>query len=76
MMETPKVLVAYLLGKKILGPHFFFLRYTRDEEGGIEKMFWCDRICRKNYKAFRIVIVFDTTYKIMHIGSHFLSSLG
>ncbi|KAL2936939.1 Protein FAR1-RELATED SEQUENCE 5, partial [Bienertia sinuspersici] len=59
-----KIVIAYLLGKQF-ADLTFFLRYTRDgTTNGINKMFCCDGICRKNYKAFRIVIAFDTTYKV------------
>lgn len=59
-----ETVMAYLLGKQA-GDPTFFLRYTRDETtNGISKMFWCDGICRKNYKAFGTVIAFDTTYKV------------
>ena len=41
-----------------------FLKYTRDEENAIDKLFWRDGISRNDYKAFGRVIVFDTTYKV------------
>uniref|UniRef100_A0A803MWY6 Protein FAR1-RELATED SEQUENCE n=1 Tax=Chenopodium quinoa TaxID=63459 RepID=A0A803MWY6_CHEQI len=48
--DTETVL-AYLLGKTTSDPSFF-LRYTRDDHDGIDKMFWCDGICQTDYKAF------------------------
>ncbi|KAL2896357.1 Protein FAR1-RELATED SEQUENCE 5 [Bienertia sinuspersici] len=57
-------MIAYLLRKQLTDPTFF-LRYTRDGTTNvINKMYWCDGICRKNYKAFGTVIAFDTTYKV------------
>ncbi|XP_021769825.1 protein FAR-RED IMPAIRED RESPONSE 1-like [Chenopodium quinoa] len=58
-----KTVLAYLLGKTASDPSFF-LRYTRDDHDGIDKMFWCDGICQAYYKAFGKVIGFDTTYKV------------
>ncbi|XP_021721099.1 protein FAR1-RELATED SEQUENCE 5-like [Chenopodium quinoa] len=60
--DTETVL-AYLLGKTASDPSFF-LKYTRDDHDGIDKMFWCDGICQADYKAFGKVIAFDTTYKV------------
>ena len=54
--------LADLEGKKSADPSFF-LRYTKDEEGSLENLFWCDRQSRIEYKTFGHVLVFDTTYK-------------
>ncbi|XP_021768872.1 protein FAR1-RELATED SEQUENCE 5-like [Chenopodium quinoa] len=58
-----EIVLPYLLGKTASDPSFF-LRYTRDDHDGIDKMFWCDGICQADYKAFGKVIEFDTTYKV------------
>jgi len=34
--------LAYLEGKKSADPSFF-VRYTKDEDGSLENLFWCDR---------------------------------
>ena len=39
------------------------MRYTKDEDGSLENLFWCDRQSRIEYKTFGHVLVFDTTYK-------------
>ena len=54
--------LAYLEGKKSADPSFFF-RYTKDEDGSLENLFWCGRQSRIEYKTFGHVLVFDTTYK-------------
>lgn len=58
-----EAVMAYLLGRQSSSPGFF-LRHTRDQVNGIDKLFWCDRRCRDDYKAFGRVIAFDTTYKV------------
>ncbi|XP_021749397.1 protein FAR-RED IMPAIRED RESPONSE 1-like [Chenopodium quinoa] len=58
-----KTVLTYFLGKTASDPNFFF-RYTRHPKNGIERMFWCHGISQGDYKAFRSVIAFDTTYKV------------
>ena len=37
--------------------------HTTDSNGRLEKLFWSDGCCRKNYAVFGEVIAFDATYK-------------
>ena len=57
-----KLVLAYLDGKKSANPSFF-LRYTEDDDGSLESLFWCDRQSCIEYKIFGHVLVFNTTYK-------------
>ncbi|XP_056697959.1 protein FAR1-RELATED SEQUENCE 5-like [Spinacia oleracea] len=58
-----EALFAYLLGKQDIDPGFF-LKFTRDEDNALDKLFWCDGMSRNDYRAFGNVIAFDTTYKV------------
>ncbi|KAK7273770.1 hypothetical protein RIF29_14833 [Crotalaria pallida] len=40
----------------------FFWKYTVSEDGRIDKLFWCDGICRYDYQIFGDVLAFDATY--------------
>ncbi|PKI72877.1 hypothetical protein CRG98_006745 [Punica granatum] len=60
-------LMAYLYRKQVSDPAFF-VRYTRDPKGRLEKLFWCDGISRVNYSRFAHVLVLDTTYKTNKYG--------
>ncbi|XP_056690209.1 protein FAR1-RELATED SEQUENCE 5-like [Spinacia oleracea] len=58
-----EVVFVYLFGKQNtdLG---FFLKYTRDRDNALDKLFWCDGTSCNDYRAFDNVIAFDTTYKV------------
>ncbi|CAN1226766.1 Protein FAR1-RELATED SEQUENCE 5, partial [Linum perenne] len=41
----------------------FFLKYTCDDEGRLENIFWTDSMSILDYKHFGELLAFDTTYK-------------
>ncbi|KAL4310833.1 hypothetical protein GQ457_01G049760 [Hibiscus cannabinus] len=70
-----ETVMAYLYGKQESDP-YFFVSYTRDECGNLEKLFWCDSISRNDYKEFGQVLAFDTTYKCNAYNKPFVILVG
>jgi len=54
--------LAYLQGKKDVNPTYY-LRYTEDDDGRLENLFWCDKTSGLDYKTFVHALAFDSTYK-------------
>jgi len=57
-----KAVLAYLWGKKDVDLTYH-LRYTEDDEGRLENLFWFDKTSHLDYKTFGHVLAFDSTYK-------------
>jgi len=55
-----EALLAYLREKKDVNPKYY-LRYTEDDEGSLENLFWCDKTSCLDYKTFGYVLAFDNT---------------
>ncbi|XP_038994432.1 protein FAR1-RELATED SEQUENCE 5-like [Hibiscus syriacus] len=70
-----KTVMAYLYGKQESNP-FFFVRHTRDEFRNLEKLLWADGVSRADYKEFRHVLAFDTTYKSNAYNKSFVVLVG
>ncbi|XP_057419180.1 protein FAR1-RELATED SEQUENCE 5-like [Lotus japonicus] len=54
--------LSYLRLLKQSDPNMFW-RHTADEDGRLDKLFWCDGCSKANYSIFGDVLAFDATYK-------------
>ncbi|XP_057418941.1 protein FAR1-RELATED SEQUENCE 5-like [Lotus japonicus] len=54
--------LGYLRSLKVSDPKLFW-RHTTDEDGRLDKLFWCDGCSMANYSIFGDVLAFDATYK-------------
>ncbi|CAN1153217.1 Protein FAR1-RELATED SEQUENCE 5 [Linum perenne] len=57
-----KAALSYL-DKKKLKDAKFVMKYTKDDEGRLENIFWTDSMSITDYTSFGEVLAFDTTYK-------------
>ena len=57
-----EAVLAYLHGKQEIDP-LFFVSYTVDVDGKLDKLFWCDRRSRMDYEGFGHTLAFDSTNK-------------
>ncbi|CAN1159448.1 Protein FAR1-RELATED SEQUENCE 5, partial [Linum perenne] len=57
-----KAALSYL-DKKKLKDAKFVMKYTKDDEGRLDNIFWTDSMSITDYTSFGEVLAFDTTYK-------------
>ena len=67
--------IGIMADRKKRDPSFFY-DFELDEDGHLNRLFWCDSQSRQDYDDFGDVVVFDSTYKMNRYGMPFIPFVG
>ncbi|KAL6875595.1 hypothetical protein ACP4OV_013108 [Aristida adscensionis] len=65
----------YMEARKDENPEFYF-KYSTDDEGRLQNIFWSDSQSQIDFSAFGDVVVFDSTYRVNRYNLPFVPFIG